>query len=393
MKKMQWQGLLSAMLLLMSILSGCSSGGGSPSPASTISSTGTAILLDAPVSGITFSDGYANAITGQDGSFNFTVGKAVTFSLGDIILGSYTPASANVSVVSLVDLIPGSAGTSDPYVQQISVLLMTLDGDNNPANGIQINAATAQAMLGQTVDFTNPASVIALLGAVAPGVTPVTGAQATAHMNAARWATMGGAYKGTFSGTCTLGPSSGNWSVALDTNGNVTGTALETSTATTYTYGVTGSITPMGSLTASAAGQAGTSQWNGSLSLHGVFNGTWIDQAAGCSGTFHGSKASNNLANFTGIYQGIFSGTDAGTWSVNVDAAGNISGSGISQSIGAFTLSGNTNGSGTTSMTQAVGGVSTGASFSGVFNPFGGVLGVWNDANTTASGTFTGFRN
>jgi hypothetical protein len=50
-------------------------------------------------------------------------------------------------------LVSGATDATDPVVTNIVRLLLTLDDDGDPSNGISISAATAAATVGQTVDF------------------------------------------------------------------------------------------------------------------------------------------------------------------------------------------------------------------------------------------------
>jgi len=376
-------------------LASCGGGGGGAGVA-TGPGVASGIFLDAPVQGLSYTSGATTGTTGADGSFSYEIGQPVTFALGGVIIGTATPTSTTTAVITPVDMVAGATNTTNAAVQQIGVFLQTLDSDGNPANGIQISAATVLAAAGQTVDFTNPASVTAVMNVVAPGVVAVTAAQAQVNMDNARLAAMAGHLTGVFSGTCTSGPVTGDWTSDISSLGVVSGTARDlTVPAAPVALTITGSITAMGTVSASASGLTGNSTWTGTATLGGGISGTWNQAAVGplpaCSGTFSGSKSINNVATFAGNYQGSYTGTDSGTWTGTVAANGTITGTGTSRLVGAFTVAGTVASNGSATMAQSQGGVSTGAVFSASFNPFGGVSGTW--VNGPASGTISGFRN
>lgn len=384
-------------------------GGNSAAPGGV---TGAGILLvDAPVQGISYTSGNTTATTGADGSFTYEVGNTVTFMLGDIVLGTVTPSSSTTAIITPVELVTGAVDTTNTTAQQVAVLLQTLDSDSNPANGIQIDVATVQAATGQLVDFTNPASVNAVLNAIAPGVTIVSEAQATINMNSARQAASAGYYTGNWSGTCVLASGNeavhGTWTGDFSASGVVSATGIELTPAAAGlngfpTFAISGSRTPAGIFGATSPGTTGAmaTTWSGVATLDGTVSGTWSRPAfnsptvihPACSGTFSGVKSVNVVATFAGAYQGSFSGTDSGSWSASVDSAGNITGAGTSALVGPFTIAGTVTNNGNATMAQNQGNVSTGAVFNGIFNAYGGVSGSWSDTGVS-SGSFSGFRN
>ncbi len=145
---------LSALALL---LSACGGGGSSDSnnvnadpPTSTPPPTpSTGVFIDSPVTGLYYETPTYSGTTNTLGEYNYLPGETVTFSVGGIILGS----SAAGPVVTPLTLVNGATVATDPVVTNMVRLLLTLDDDGNPDNGITISAATAAAATGQTVDF------------------------------------------------------------------------------------------------------------------------------------------------------------------------------------------------------------------------------------------------
>ena len=116
---------LSLSLITAAILSACG-GGGTP--------VTTGIFVDAPVEGLSYSNGSISGTTDASGRFLYTPGANVTFSLGGIAF----PPVAGAAMVTPVDLVSGT-GPQDPAAVAIARLLQSADADGNPSNGIQLD--------------------------------------------------------------------------------------------------------------------------------------------------------------------------------------------------------------------------------------------------------------
>ena len=115
----------SLSLITVAILSACG-GGGTP--------VTTGIFVDAPVEGLSYSNGSISGTTDASGRFLYTPGANVTFSLGGIAF----PPVAGAAMVTPVDLVSGT-GPQDPAAVAIARLLQSADADGNPSNGIQLD--------------------------------------------------------------------------------------------------------------------------------------------------------------------------------------------------------------------------------------------------------------
>ncbi len=120
----------SVVMGAMFTLIGC--GGGSDSESTP--AIGTAFYIDSAVSGVNYTCGAQEGITGADGSFTFEVGASCTFYLGDIEL-------RGVDAELLVD----GESVYETNVK-IARILQSLDSDGNPDNGITIDPVTVQAL-------------------------------------------------------------------------------------------------------------------------------------------------------------------------------------------------------------------------------------------------------
>ena len=105
------------------VLIGCGGGGGGSASVS----TGQAFYVDSAVQGVDYNCGSQIGVTGSNGEFTFEVGQSCTFSLDTIKL-------RDVAADKLKD---------GKQIQETSIdtarVLQSLDKDNNPENGIDIN--------------------------------------------------------------------------------------------------------------------------------------------------------------------------------------------------------------------------------------------------------------
>lgn len=143
-------------VLLVSILASCGGGGGgggSPSPSNLNPPGGgtptpdlqTGIFSDSPVAGLRFVQGPLSGYTDAQGQFTYDANQSapVQFFIGELYLGS-APGAA---VVTPFDLsINGTPVTLDAGIN-ISRVLISLDSDTNPDNGITLSDATRSAKL------------------------------------------------------------------------------------------------------------------------------------------------------------------------------------------------------------------------------------------------------
>ncbi|MEH6387216.1 carboxylesterase/lipase family protein [Pseudomonas profundi] len=139
------------LLMLAGALAGCSDsdnddddhagdggGGGTPQPAL------TGVFVDSPVAGLRYETDSLNGHTDAQGRFQYNADETVSFYIGDYPLGS-APAEQSLSPLDLVD---GAEGVENETVNNIAVLLQTLDQDGDLNNGIQITDEIAGRVSG-----------------------------------------------------------------------------------------------------------------------------------------------------------------------------------------------------------------------------------------------------
>ncbi len=99
----------------------------------------TGILVDSPVSGVSYAASSGKSgLTNDKGIFNFNHGDKIEFKLGGLTLGNI-PGSQIVTPIEL-------ANGSDNKLQNLLVLLQSLDSDSDLSNGIAISSETAAAV-------------------------------------------------------------------------------------------------------------------------------------------------------------------------------------------------------------------------------------------------------
>jgi len=128
---------------------GCGAGGGSGGSASPKIENGT--FVDSPVKGLAYKTATQSGLTEEDGTFRYVAGETVAFFIGDIALGE----SAAKETITPIDLVAGAVDETDPTVTNICRLLLSLDHDGNPDNGITISPETRQEAEFRNIDLTS----------------------------------------------------------------------------------------------------------------------------------------------------------------------------------------------------------------------------------------------
>jgi len=277
---MKIQLLLPMIISSLLLLSACSSGsGGDNSPDNNATQSG--VFIDSPVEGLSYVSTTLNGTTDADGTFSYKNNETITFSIGDIILGS----TSGAAVITPVDMVSGATSETDPTVTNIARFLQTLDDDENPDNGIIISSIVSNLAAGKSIDFMQSVSDFENNGNVQTVVaeltarTLVTATQAQAHMNGSLIALLSGNYSGSFSGGDT-----GNFSITIDNDGTITGTGQGSDEA----FSISGTVNSNGT---AAAGDATTgANFVMNINRDGTVTGTWTNSMFGLSGSLVARK-------------------------------------------------------------------------------------------------------
>lgn len=136
--------------------SASSTGGNSKVATGTGPATGR-LSANSPVTGVAYAaSSGAAGVTDQTGTYKYNHGDTVEFRLGSLILGKIPGAA----IVTPVELAQGNANR----LQNLIVLLHSLDEDGNPANGIAIPAGAASAVSAAINPDDDPAAFVSSAG-------------------------------------------------------------------------------------------------------------------------------------------------------------------------------------------------------------------------------------
>lgn len=136
------------------LISAC--GGGDTSAPAPVIGSSTGILTDAAVQGVSYlTSSGVTGVTGANGEYKFNPGDTVAFTLGGLTLG-------NVTATGIISPIQLSGGDSTK-LNNLLVLLQSLDADGIPSNGITI-APTAAAAVSTAVNLSQETNTFASSG-------------------------------------------------------------------------------------------------------------------------------------------------------------------------------------------------------------------------------------
>jgi len=233
-----------------------------------------------PVEGLTYTTSSGlSGTTNSSGHFSYRAGDTIVFNVGNISL----PEVNGASIIYPLSFFPGQT-INDVEVLNFVRFLMSAGTVSNGVITIGANPFGGQAGAFPAIWPT----------LVAAGSITVTQAQAQTHLNNAMLTAYAGNYSGTWSGTNTGWgaplPISGTWQLTIAPGGAVTGSYTGSFAIESVAGNITGNISPDGTATLDASGQAGGLViWNGRINLvTGTITGTY--QGAFDVGTFSGQR-------------------------------------------------------------------------------------------------------
>lgn len=138
------------------VFTGCSRGGGSH-VAQTPVNAQTGSFIDSPVEGMQYSTPTWSGYTEPNGGFYYQKGEKIKFFIGGIYFGKVT-ATGVMTPLTLEGL--DELTSEDTTVINMSRILLTLDQDRNPGNGITISRQLSEELAGVRLDLTNPRLVL-----------------------------------------------------------------------------------------------------------------------------------------------------------------------------------------------------------------------------------------
>jgi hypothetical protein len=134
------------LIVLVSLFVSACGGGDSTTAIDTVS---TGVFIDSAVEGLQYETATQSGITNSLGEYDYLPGETATYSIGGIVLGSTIAGP----VVTPLSIVPGATSATNPVVTNIVRLLLSLDSDGNPDNGITISNDVTTAANDLTVDF------------------------------------------------------------------------------------------------------------------------------------------------------------------------------------------------------------------------------------------------
>lgn len=117
-----------------------------------------------PVVGLKYETPTLSGMTKDKGEFQYREGEAVTFLIGNVVLGTVQGA-ARVNVAQLISRVNGNIGkVSDPDLTNLARLLQTLDQDGNVENGVTIAPQVHTIVGNRFIHFAQGPVTTAMLG-------------------------------------------------------------------------------------------------------------------------------------------------------------------------------------------------------------------------------------
>lgn len=106
-----------------------------------------------PIAGLRFETPTCSGVTDHVGTFQFRSGEIVTFSVGNVVIGTARGAE-RLTVADLVARVDGNLDKlADPGLTNIARFLLTLDRDGNPDNGITLPVEVHELVGDRAIDF------------------------------------------------------------------------------------------------------------------------------------------------------------------------------------------------------------------------------------------------
>ena len=174
---LRWTLLASGLLL-----SACGSHDGGSAAVS------TGRFIDDPVQGLQYETPTQHGLTGTQGEFSYIDGETLRFFIGNVEIGS----ARGASIITPMSLVSGAQDSGNRAVINIARMLLTLDGDCDASNGIQITSIARQAGMNHgsidfdqaEADFSNDATAMGFINQAKGDCTAlVSGSDARANID------------------------------------------------------------------------------------------------------------------------------------------------------------------------------------------------------------------
>lgn len=273
---------------------------------------------DSTVVGLTYStasEGIQN--TKNDGAYNCKVGEDITFSVGNVKLGTTTCRE----LITPIDLVENSSFTNQEVINTVKFLTL-IDEDNNAENGIKITEEVQTLAKNWSVDFNSANNLDEIKVEINENTqvehTLKTDTEASNHLKSTLMCSYAGAYKGGFSGD-----DHGGFGVLISPT---TGKMIIVGYSEKHEEYFNGSGQNSFTLDSSRSLEGLTSEntlFKGNINTVNSLSGNWSNN--GDKGVFAGKRiggASNAKYRFVGNY----SGHQTGLFTFDIDINNNITG-------------------------------------------------------------------
>jgi predicted enzyme related to lactoylglutathione lyase/catechol 2,3-dioxygenase-like lactoylglutathione lyase family enzyme len=137
-------------VLMTLIMAGCGS-----KEDSTVPALKSGVFIDSSVAGLSYSTTTQSGLTNAEGTFQYREGETVTFSAGEIVLGS----TVGKAVVTPIDLVAGIRSAANSKVVNISRFLQLIDVNGNHTDGIEITPGIRALLTWNPANGTNDGSI------------------------------------------------------------------------------------------------------------------------------------------------------------------------------------------------------------------------------------------
>lgn len=271
-------------LITISLFGLTACGGGSSSSVTFLDG----IFKDSNVTGLSYSANAKSGIT-DAGKFKYKEGEEITFSLGGINFGT----ALAKPVMTPVDLVMGGTLSHIEVVNRVRLLMM-LDEDNIPSNGIVISSKVQSkatewgAVDFAAVDFLNEVNTIQLEATAEDGKAHLlpSAIDAIAHLKTTMLCSYAGAFVGDYSGSRV-----GNIAFMVDpVTGEVKGSSYDSASQVSFAVNNITTIDYENGLDFET-GENSAKKFSGKLSSVDDMQGTWVNVSDTTStGTFTGSR-------------------------------------------------------------------------------------------------------
>ena len=222
-------------------------------------------------------------VTGENGSLRVTADTTVEFYLGNIVFGEVRARS----IVTVVDLVPGAQDENNVAVFNMMRCLLSLDGDGDLGNGVQILSRTrtaAQTVETVSFDMTEAGFATAagaIIGTLVEGGSLVSPELTRSELRSNLLSLYIGYYQGSFTGD-----DSGSWSFTVDGEGIVSGEGVSSVDGGEFT--LTGTVNSQGRINDGVASSGAS--FSGGFDRQGGFSGVWENVEFSDTGTLQAEK-------------------------------------------------------------------------------------------------------